>query len=299
MAKAFSTRQVCGKIFLILGRHLGPLLLALVLAGAPLLASEALNALSTHYTMREQAVRDELYTMRDGALAGTLTPEQHDRFMELWVKESHWAAAASEMDMYSTLLALLAFFVTPPLMMGVGRELMAMMRGLEHRWRSAWLPGGAFRRGFAVQCWLFVMALFCAIPGLLVAWGGQAIFHDGSLPHRIVQLCGMVLAIFLSGGMLLRSVLALPMAADDQPGTASELADRSASVLDRKALWPLIQLLLPHLLAYAARYAVMRLPLPVWAAAAAATALAAFAWLYLLVAVPAVYVTFFRDPRRS
>lgn len=291
--RRYSTREVRGRIWQVLRQHCLPILLALLILSLPMIAASVLDGLADTYLLQLQEEKARLWEQAQ-APGWSEDPANQDLIWDALMRESEMESRADLFSLIAGLLALASCFFTMPLLPGVNLALITSLRGGDVRWRDACPTGAAFRRGFRLQCYIFVLTLILEVPGMLIR------FLSGVLGGGEVSLALDIIAVLvtfvLTAIAALRFQLAPRLLADGDEGTSSELVDRSCEILDTHTLLPQLSILFPGLLMLLAagvlHVFVLKELLPLAIAGALRVLLTLPGYAYLLTGSAAIFVTF-------
>lgn len=296
----YSTREVRQRIWQALRTHCLPILLAMLIAGLPMLAAGVLDGIEADLKQQSAAEREALYA-EIGEDTSLWTLEQKHRFQATWEREGRLDSIAGRCSIAAALLMLISLISARPLLFGVDLVFITILRGGDFRWRDALPTGDEFRRGFKLACYCYLCLLMTAIPGYLVIQLGGFMGDCFGLTaiDRVLDVIGLLIMAVMVFGQRLRFQLAPRLLADGAKGTAAELVSQSTEILDLRSLLPMLSILFPGLLMAAAvlllQAFVLVALLPGWLSGLITGLLLLPAGAYLLMGGAAIYVTFRTD----
>ncbi|MBQ7850475.1 MAG: hypothetical protein IJ343_12175 [Clostridia bacterium] len=291
-ASAKAVRRMIWRTF---GRLFLPLMLVLLLVGAPGMLAKMAESVSESYGAQADAAYGEckeiLLAYPDGA-----PREEQERFYQAWLRETALAADSSQWELISLLISLAGLLISPALLVGTNGVILAAMRCQPVCWRDALVTWREFRTALGLEMYRFLLVLLWSLPGLALQLLGRALKENLPFIGLLLALAGALLFFALGCGSQLRYSLAPRLLADGASGSAFDLVAISTGIITWWDVFSLLQVLFPDLLLYAGAHLLhadlLTAVLPAWAAGLGLHLLCLIPLGWLLTGSAAVYLTF-------
>lgn len=291
----YSTRGVRRCIWQFLREHILPLMLTLLIISLPLIASAVLNGIAQESLLEVQEEKAHLRELVQ--IPGWKdVPENKDVIINAWVRESEVESKATTLSIIASCMRFATFFFAMPLLPGVNRTLISMLRGDNICWRDARFTFAEFCRGVKLQCCILVMMLYLSVPQVMLHFLANTIDGGSGEVGGFLNILGRLVTCVLTSLALLRYQLAPHLLAINTEGSSLELITRSAEILDNRSLLPQLSILFPGLLillgVHVLSIAIPEELLPATVAGVLKILLFIPSYAYLLVGSAAIFVTF-------